>query len=123
MYKQVANSNTRLSTQSRWEQMYIDHITIQLKKIIHESRRMSEKVQTLIEEYYPEGSLGHSEEKVELSKKSLIIGKHKRLRLKQKLITGRMSILWSSKRYQNAARVWESGRGKLRLKRYNTKRY
>ena len=58
MYKQVANSNTRLSTQSRWEQMYIDHITIQLKKIIHESRRMSEKVQTLIEEYYPKGSLG-----------------------------------------------------------------
>ena len=58
MYKQVANSNTRLSTQSRWEQMYIDHITIQLKKIIHESRRMSEKVQTLIEEYYPKSSLG-----------------------------------------------------------------
>ena len=38
--------------------MYIDHITIQVKKIVHESRRMSEKVQALIEEHYPRGSLG-----------------------------------------------------------------
>ena len=58
MYRQVADSNARLSAQSRVEQMYIDHITIQVKKIVHESRRMSEKVQALIEEYYPRGSLG-----------------------------------------------------------------
>ena len=58
MYKQVANSNARLSTQSRGEQMYIDHITIQVKKIVHESRRMSKRVQVLIEEYYPKGPLG-----------------------------------------------------------------
>ena len=38
--------------------MYIDHITIQVEKIVHESRRMSEKVQALIEEYYLRGSLG-----------------------------------------------------------------
>ena len=38
--------------------MYIDNITVQVKKIVHKSRRMSEKVQTLIEEYYPNGSLG-----------------------------------------------------------------
>ena len=37
--------------------MYIDHITIQVWKIIHESRRMSEKTQALIKEYYPQGSL------------------------------------------------------------------
>ena len=54
MYKQVADSNTRLSTQSRGEQMYIDHITIQVWKIVHESRRMSEKTQALIQEYYPQ---------------------------------------------------------------------
>ena len=38
--------------------MYIDHITLQVKKIIHESRRMLEKTQALIEKYYPRGSLG-----------------------------------------------------------------
>ena len=37
--------------------MYINHITIQVKKIVHESRRMLEKVQALIEEHYPRGSL------------------------------------------------------------------
>ena len=41
MYKQVADSNARLSAQSRDKQMYIDHITIQVQKIIHKSRRMS----------------------------------------------------------------------------------
>ena len=38
--------------------MYIKHIIVQVKKIAHESRKMSEKVQTLIEEYYPKGILG-----------------------------------------------------------------
>ena len=38
--------------------MYIEYITVQVKKIVHEYRRMSEKVQTLIEEYYPKGNLG-----------------------------------------------------------------
>ena len=37
--------------------MYIDHITIQVQKIIHESRMMSEKTQALIKEYYPQGNL------------------------------------------------------------------
>ena len=47
-----------MSAQSQGEQMYIDHIIIQVKKIVHESWKMSEKVQALIEEYYPKGSLG-----------------------------------------------------------------
>ena len=38
--------------------MYINHITIQVKKIVHESRKMSEKTQALIREYYPQGNLG-----------------------------------------------------------------
>ena len=38
--------------------MYINHITIQVKKIVHESRKMSEKTQALIKEYYPQGDLG-----------------------------------------------------------------
>ena len=58
MYKQVADSNARLSTQSRGEQIYIDHITIQVQKIVHESRRMSKKTQALLREYYPQGNLG-----------------------------------------------------------------
>ena len=58
MYKQVADSNAQLNAQSQGEQMYIDHITIQVKKIVYEFRRMSEKTQALIEEYYPRGSLG-----------------------------------------------------------------
>ena len=58
MYKQVADSNARLSAQSRGEQMYIDHITIQVQKIVHESRKISEKTQALIREYYPQGNLG-----------------------------------------------------------------
>ena len=58
MYKHVLDSNARLSTRSRGEHMYIDNITIQVKKIVHESRRMSKKVQILIEEYYPNGNLG-----------------------------------------------------------------
>ena len=58
MYGQVADSNNQLSAQSRGKHKYIDHITIQVKKIIHESRKMSEKTQALIEEYYPRGSLG-----------------------------------------------------------------
>ena len=58
MYKQVADSNAQLNAQSRREQMYIDHITIQVKKIVHKSRRMSKKTQTLIKEYYPQENLG-----------------------------------------------------------------
>ena len=58
MYKQVVDSNARLSIESLGEQMYIDHIIVQVKKIIHESRRMSKRVQVLIEEYYPKGPLG-----------------------------------------------------------------
>ena len=58
MYKQVVDSNARLSAQSRGEQMYIDHITIQVWKIVHKSRRMSEKIQALIQEYYPQENLG-----------------------------------------------------------------
>ena len=58
MYRQVANSNAQLSAQSRGEQMYIDRITIQVKKIVHKSRKMSEKTEALIKEYYPRGSLG-----------------------------------------------------------------
>ena len=54
----MVNSNDQLNAQNRGEQMYIDHITLQVKKIIHESRRMSEKTQALIKEYYPRGSLG-----------------------------------------------------------------
>ena len=38
--------------------MYIDHITIQVWKIVHESRRMSKKIQALIKEYYPQGNVG-----------------------------------------------------------------
>ena len=58
MYKHVLDDNARLSIQSRWEQMYIEHIMIQVKKIVHESRKMSEKTKALIKEYYPQGSLG-----------------------------------------------------------------
>ena len=58
MYGQVADSNAQLNAQSRREQMYIDYITIQVKKIVHESRRMSKKTQALIKEYYPQGNLG-----------------------------------------------------------------
>ena len=58
MYKEVADSNARLSTQNRGERMYIDHITTQVKKIVHESRRMAEKTQALIREYHPQGDLG-----------------------------------------------------------------
>ena len=58
MYKQVTDSNARLSTQSWGEQMYIDHIIIQVRKIVHESRRMSKKPQALIREYYLQGNLG-----------------------------------------------------------------
>ena len=57
MYGQVADSNNQLSAENRREQMYIDHITLQVKKIVHESRKMSKKTQTLIEEYYPRCSL------------------------------------------------------------------
>ena len=53
MYRQVADSNAQLSVQSQGEQMYVDHITIQVWKIVHESRRMSEKTHALIQEYYP----------------------------------------------------------------------
>ena len=58
MYKHISYFNSRLSTRSRGEQMYIDHVTVQVKKILYESQRISKKVQTLIEEYYPNGNLG-----------------------------------------------------------------
>ena len=58
MYGRVVDSNDQLSAQSQGEQMYISHITIQVKKIVHESRRMSKKTQALINEHYPRGSLG-----------------------------------------------------------------
>ena len=37
--------------------MYIDHITIQARKIVLESRRMLKKTQALIREYYPQENL------------------------------------------------------------------
>ena len=37
--------------------MYIDHITVQVRKIIPESRRMAEKTQAFIREYYPTSDL------------------------------------------------------------------
>ena len=58
MYKHVSDNNARQSIQSRGEQMYIEHVTVQVKKIVHESQRMSKRVQALIEEYYPKGPLG-----------------------------------------------------------------
>ena len=58
MYKQVVDFNAQLNTQSQGEQMYIDHITVQVRKIVHESRRMSKKTQALIKEYYLQGNLG-----------------------------------------------------------------
>ena len=38
--------------------MYINHIIVQVRKIVHESQRMLEKMQALIREYYPQGNLG-----------------------------------------------------------------
>ena len=58
MYGHVADSNAQLTAQNRGRQMYIDHITVQVKKIVHESRRMLEKTQALFKEYYPRGSMG-----------------------------------------------------------------
>ena len=58
MYKHVSDANAQLSTRSQGKQMYIEHITVKVKKIVHESRRMSERVQVLIKEYYPKGLLG-----------------------------------------------------------------
>ena len=37
MYKHVLDVNARLSIRSREEWMYIEHITVQVKKIVHES--------------------------------------------------------------------------------------
>ena len=58
MYKHVLDSNAWLSTRSRGEQIYIEHITVQVKKIVYESQRMLKRVQALIKEYYPKGNLG-----------------------------------------------------------------
>ena len=38
--------------------MYIDHIIVQVWKIVHESRRMEKKAQALVREYYPTRDLG-----------------------------------------------------------------
>ena len=38
--------------------MYIDHITVQVWKIVYESLRIAEKAHALIKEYYPTGNLG-----------------------------------------------------------------
>ena len=37
MYGQVANSNAQLTAQNRGGKMYIHHIIVQVKKIVHES--------------------------------------------------------------------------------------
>ena len=58
MYKHVSDDNARLSIQSRGEQMYIEHIMAWVKKIVHESWKMSEKTQALIREYYLQENLG-----------------------------------------------------------------
>ena len=57
MYEHVADSNARLNAQSQERQMYIDHITVHVRKIVHKSRRMVEKAQALIREYYPTSDL------------------------------------------------------------------
>ena len=56
-------------------------------------------------------------------KESQIIGRRKRPKLRQKSITERVSILWTLKSYQNAARAEDSGKGKMRPKRYSTKKH
>ena len=38
--------------------MYIEHITVQVKRIVHESQRTSKRLQALIKEYYPKRPLG-----------------------------------------------------------------
>ena len=58
MYKHVLDSNARLNAQSQGRQMYIDHIAVQVRKIVHESQRMVEKAQVLVKEYYPTSTLG-----------------------------------------------------------------
>ena len=67
--------------------------------------------------------MGHNEEKGKLPKESLIIEKHKYLRLRQKLVTGRTNVQSSPKSYQDATRAEYNGKGKLRPKRYSTKKY
>ena len=65
----------------------------------------------------------HSKEKVKLLKESLTIGKHKGPRLKQKLVNGKMNTPWFSSNWQSVVRAGDNGRGKLRPKRYSTKKY
>ena len=67
--------------------------------------------------------LEHSEEKMNLPKESPIIGKHKHQKLRRKLAIRRKNILLFLKSCPNATRAGHSGKGRLRLKRYNTKRY
>ena len=67
-------------------------------------------------------SLEHSEEKVKLPKESLTIDKHKRSRLRQKPATGKMNTPWFSRNWQSVARAGDSGRGKLKSKKYSAKK-
>ena len=58
MYEHVADSIAWLNAQSQRRKMNIDHLIVQVWKIVHKSRRMAEKAQALIKEYYPTGDFG-----------------------------------------------------------------
>ena len=52
-YKQAVDSSTWWEVENQGRQLYIEHLTIQVKKIVHESRRMAKKTEALLKRFMP----------------------------------------------------------------------
>ena len=56
-YKQVVDSSTWWEVENQGRQLYIEHLTTQVKKIVHESRRMAKKTEALLKRFMPTAHL------------------------------------------------------------------
>ena len=61
VYKQAVDSSTWWEVENQGRQLYIEHLTTQVRKIVHESRRMAEKTEALLKKFMP---IGHFEQQL-----------------------------------------------------------
>ena len=59
-YDLVIDSSKKQRTKSLERQQYINHLTVQVRKEMHEARKMAEEVEKLLKQVTPLGSQGNN---------------------------------------------------------------
>ena len=52
-YQQAVDSSTWWEVENQGRQLYIEHLTTQVKKIVHELTKMAEKIEALLKRFMP----------------------------------------------------------------------